>query len=144
MRVGITLTLSLGEKAKLRKFLEKWRGQPFTHEELQGFDISKLVGQPCQALVTHSTKGEKTYANIDAILKWPAGTPKPQATETLYFSLEDHALDAYRTKIPKWLVEALDKRKADNWETFNAKHGKGANGATPPPADLPFDDDIPF
>src|ERR1700761_9067656 len=40
-------TLSLHEKADLRKDLESWRGRPFTIEEEEGFDVSKLIGAPC-------------------------------------------------------------------------------------------------
>ena len=32
------------DKARLRKDLESWRGRQFSQEELQGFDISKLLG----------------------------------------------------------------------------------------------------
>src|SRR4051794_3571047 len=41
---GKRYTLSLHEKATLRKDLESWRGRPFTNQELDGFDLEKLLG----------------------------------------------------------------------------------------------------
>lgn len=143
MRVGITVTLSLGEKAKLRKMLEKWRARPFTPEELDGFDISKLVGQACQVLVTHSVKGDKTYANVEAVLSWAKGTAKPAApAETLYFSFEDHDFAAMQAAMPPWLAERIGKRLADSWSDFNAKQGGKATPVAE--AQVEFSDDIPF
>jgi len=37
MTINKTYTLSLGEKASLRKDLSAWRGRDFTEEELKGF-----------------------------------------------------------------------------------------------------------
>ncbi|WP_210238339.1 hypothetical protein, partial [Mesorhizobium sp. M2E.F.Ca.ET.209.01.1.1] len=41
------VTLSLNERANLRRLLEGWRGRPFTEDELKGFDIVNLLGKPC-------------------------------------------------------------------------------------------------
>jgi hypothetical protein len=41
---SVRYTASLSEKAKLRPFLEAWRGRAFTAEELEGFDLDKLIG----------------------------------------------------------------------------------------------------
>ena len=40
-------TLSLHEKATLRKDLESWRGKAFTDAELTGFDLEKLLTVNC-------------------------------------------------------------------------------------------------
>lgn len=70
-------TLSLSEKANLRKQLETWRGRKFSHEELQGFDLEKLVGVNCQLQVIHNLTDEgKVYANVQAIVPHAAKTPK--------------------------------------------------------------------
>jgi len=37
-------TVSLHEKANLRKELAAWRGKDFTEEEAKAFDVSKLIG----------------------------------------------------------------------------------------------------
>ena len=70
-------TLSLHEKAALRKDLESWRGRAFTDEELKGFDLEVLIGVPCMLSVVQvksPTTGD-TYANIAAIMKLPKSTP---------------------------------------------------------------------
>ena len=61
-------TLSLHEKASLRKDLECWRGRKFTEAELHGFDLEKLLGANCQLQVIHNiTDDGKTYDNIQLI-----------------------------------------------------------------------------
>ena len=42
--VSKEFTLSLNEKSKLRQALQSWRGKAFTAEELQGFDLKKVLG----------------------------------------------------------------------------------------------------
>lgn len=68
--VSQLFTLSLSEKANLRKFLESWRGKAFTPAELSdGFDVEKLIGANAVVQVVHATKGDKVYANIQTIMK---------------------------------------------------------------------------
>src|SRR5687768_9367000 len=73
-------TLSLGEKANLRKDLESWRGIPFTADELQnGFDLDKLYGANCYIGIKHEpdrNDASKVYANVTAILPIPKGLEK--------------------------------------------------------------------
>lgn len=70
-------TASLNEKANLRKHLEMWRGRKFTNEELQGFDLEKLIGVNCQLQVIHNLSDEgKTYANVQAIVPLNPRVPK--------------------------------------------------------------------
>jgi len=66
--VGKRYSPSLHEKATLRKDLESWRAKPFTKEELDGFDLEKLLGVNCQLMVIHETREGKTYANIKSIV----------------------------------------------------------------------------
>lgn len=68
-------TASLHAKAGLRKFLESWRGRPFTPEELAGFDLKNVLGLSCFVGVVHETKGDKTYANLASVMKLPKGMP---------------------------------------------------------------------
>jgi len=68
-------TLSLHEKAGLRKDLESWRGKAFTDEECEGFDVEKLIGVPCFLNVLQEKKGDDTYSNVKAIMRLPRGTP---------------------------------------------------------------------
>ena len=66
-------TLSLGDKASLRKDLESWRGKSFTDDELRGFDISKLLDKWCMVTVQHRTaNNSNVYADAVAITPVPA------------------------------------------------------------------------
>ena len=70
-QVSKRYTLSLHEKAGLRKDLESWRGRPFTPEELDGFDLETLIGVVVLLNVTHVTRDGNTYANIASLMKLP-------------------------------------------------------------------------
>jgi hypothetical protein len=128
-------TLSLYEKANLRKDLESWRGKQFTEEELAGFDISKLIGVPCLLSVVHKTtqKG-KTFANISSVSSLAKGmTCAKQINPSVEYSIADGGNDVFRT-FPKWLQQKIEE--AHEW----------GNGHGEPPAPAPADDDdeIPF
>jgi hypothetical protein len=62
-------SLSLHEKATLHKDLKTWRGKSFTFDELAGFDVEKILGAPCQLVITQQEKDDVTYANVTAVLK---------------------------------------------------------------------------
>ena len=71
-------TLSLSEKASLRKDLETWRGRKFTKDELRGFDLEVLVGKACQVQVSHRlTDQGKTFANVTAVIPTGKGQTNP-------------------------------------------------------------------
>ena len=66
--IGKDFTLSMHEKAGLRKFLSSWRGKAFTDEEAKAFDITKLLGVACTLGITHKfSKTGKTYAEISSV-----------------------------------------------------------------------------
>lgn len=73
-------TLSLGEKATLRKDLESWRGKPFGKEELEsGFDVERLYGINCLLGIAHEpdrNDPSKSYARVTAILHPVKGMEK--------------------------------------------------------------------
>ena len=70
-------TLSLAERATLRKDLEQWRGAVFTADQLQGFDVEKLIGINAFVNVMHMDKGTKgTYAEVVALMPVPAAVDK--------------------------------------------------------------------
>ncbi len=72
--------LSLNEKSRLRPTLEAWRGRKFTREELEGFDLEKLVGVNCQVQVVHNiTEEGRTYANVQAVVPLGRGMVKLRA-----------------------------------------------------------------
>jgi hypothetical protein len=75
--VARVYTLSLHERAALRKDLESWRGKKFTEVELDGFDLEKLIGASAQVQVTHDLGDDGTiYANVSTVVPPVKGAPK--------------------------------------------------------------------
>lgn len=134
--IGSLYTLSLSEKANLRKVLENWRGKPFTPQELQGFDITTVLGKCCQIMVTHSEDGK--YANVTGVMgiskdqRERARSASPENVPLAY-SLDEHDPRVF-SGLPNWLKEKIENR-------LEAPTEPGPS--TGKPVD-DFDDDIPF
>lgn len=101
-------TLSLHEKANLRKFLENWRGKSFSEKDLEDFDLSKLIGAPCMLTVMHkeNKKGD-VFANISGVSKLMKNTKcQKQINESFCFDYEP--FDASKMdKLPDWVAEKI-------------------------------------
>ena len=71
-------TLSLHEKAGLRKDLEGWRGKKFEASELaHGFNLDRLVGANCQIQVVQDLADDgAVWANVTAIVPAPRAVAK--------------------------------------------------------------------
>jgi hypothetical protein len=79
MSISKDYTLSLGEKANLRKDLESWRGKSFTPDELSGFDVETIVGVPCLVNIIHTqSKSGSMYAKIASVTPLMKGTECPE------------------------------------------------------------------
>lgn len=146
-----TYTLSLSEKANLRHDLETWRSRPFTEEELQEFDVSKVLGAACMVSVVHVTKGTNTYANVVSVTAVPKGMVCPILINPLVeFSLESHDEAVFRS-LPDFLKEII--QSSDEWKQQQSPAAEpeddrlpgGGNGEPehyePATADMP---DCPF
>lgn len=73
-------TLSMNEKANLRKDLKSWRGKDFTEDEAKSFDITKLIGVACMLNIIHKPKvSDPTsfYEQIAGITPLPKGMKAP-------------------------------------------------------------------
>lgn len=105
---------SLGEKSNLRRDLQAWRGQPFTSEELQGFNLLKILNKPCQLQIIKEEKNGNTYNNISSIMALPKGMTIGLLEETSHFDVEDVETWKNWGKIPSWIQDKI--KKADNYE----------------------------
>jgi len=130
--VAREFTVSMGEKANLRKFLEQWRGKPYSSEQVEaGVPLHKLTGNPGLLSVAQKISGGgRTYANIVSCV----GVPKQMQGALPTF-------DAYQ--------------RADYWETRKKEYAEAARkfradaGAPPAGSDddrIPDEDDdsLPF
>jgi hypothetical protein len=70
-RVYQNFTLSMHEKATLRKLLDAWRGVAFSAEEAAKFDVTKLLGVPC--MLSLGLNKKKTYNTILSAAAMPKG-----------------------------------------------------------------------
>ena len=134
-------TLSLDEKATLRKDLEAWRGKAFTQEELDGFNLEVLLGKCCMVSITHSTYDGKEYANIAGISQVPAALKKlgepVGVNELMIFTLEPFDQDKFN-KLSEGM-QGVIKKSAEYRNTFEPN--------APPVVtvgDNELDDSIPF
>lgn len=136
--LGSMYTLSLSEKAILRKTLENWRGRPFTADELKGFDITQILGKCCQIMVTHSEDGK--YANVTGVMgvskdqKVRASAAQPE-NKLVAFSLDEYDERAFQA-LPNWLKEKIEQRLQAPTDPAPSSGNTGR--------DDELDDDIPF
>lgn len=132
MSIGATYTLSLNERANLRKFLEAWRGKQFTKEELEGFELTNLLGKPVMLIVTNKVDKEgKTRAYIDTATR--STGPVELESEPQAFGPSSPDLE----QAPNWIQEAIGKGRQ------RAVADEAKSHVSEP--DVPVtDDDIPF
>lgn len=108
-----TYTFSMSEKATLRKHLESWRGKKFEQTDFgpNGFSLKKLLGIGCLLTITHTAKGENTYANLTGVAKLMKDMQAPNSiNEPIYFSMEDQAtFDGTKAALQK-MSEKLRER----------------------------------
>ena len=130
-------TLSLGEKANLRKDLQTWRGRAFTAEELKGFDMKNILGKSCQIQIIHNKKDEKIYANITAIMPTPKGSiPLTPENPVRFYSIIDHGQNIPEGT-PDWITDII--KESDEWVNF-----KPTGPGDEPLQNFYPEDDIPF
>lgn len=124
-------TASLDNRAILYQHLKSWRGRDFTDEELDGFELKNVLGAPCQILVKHDKKGDKTYANIHDVMKADKGAEIPEAEADLrHYDPENHS-DSEFDALPNWMKERVNRNP-------------GASNEAPPVAEEEEEDEIPF
>jgi len=99
--VSKTYTLSMHEKATLRKDLESWRGKGYTDEETKRFDITKLLGQPCiLSVIQQSGKidSSKSYTLVSSISKMMKGQEcQPQINPMRLLCYENFDWDVFNS-----------------------------------------------
>ena len=124
-------TVSLHEKSNLRQHLESWRGRSFTPKELDGFDISKLVGVNCQINVIHKTKKDGAIrADVGSIMPLSKGqTKKDSEAEYIYFSFEDHG-KAMPENIPEGIQKIIMRSR--EWNETGQQVDEWRQNSLPP------------
>lgn len=112
--ISSTYTHTLHDNGRLAPLLNAWRGKKFTTEELEGFDLRKILGAYGQIQVIHtkSEDGTKTYANVNSVL--PFKGEKPAAVnDNVLFSAINPNVEAYNA-LPDFLKRRVDQ--AAEWD----------------------------
>jgi hypothetical protein len=141
MTISKSYTVSLHEKAGLRKDLQAWRGREFTDEEAKAFDVSKLLGAYCMVNVTTSETNGKTYSNVAGLTPLPGAlkNAKPAPVHDIVaFDLDAPDMEVFACLHEK-LQEAI--KRSPEWKRLGKPQEPpaGSNGDIGYP-----DDDIPF
>lgn len=144
MTIQKSYTVSMHEKAGLRRDLAAWRGRDFTDEEMKEFDIAKLLGAYCMINVTESENNGKIYSNVGGITPLPGALKnnKPEGVhDHVIFNLADPDMSVFNSFHEK-LQDAI--MTSPEWVKIVSK-----DAPPPPPAMLvPVDEfaseDIPF
>ncbi len=131
-------TLSMNEKATLRKYLESWRGKAFTESEAEAFDITKLIGKPCMINVIHKTSGKgNAYADISSIATLPKGLEAPvQVNQTVELSFDNWNQNIF-DGLPDFLKDKIKASKEYSAMTMPG-HTEMPQNSNDDNSDLPF------
>lgn len=113
--VSQEFTLSMNEKATLRKMVQSWLGQTLGDEEAYSFDAETLVGMDCLLTIVHREKDGKTYANIQNITRLPGKMFCPVAVNkpsiVTWDAMTKESFDAIPEFLQKKMRESSEYRE---------------------------------
>lgn len=132
--VSKEFTLSMGEKANLRKFIEGMTGKAMKQEEANEFDVESLLGKSCLIVIKHKTsKAGNAYTDISTASPLMKGQVAKEAFNTpklLTFTSWDQA---YFESLPEFIKEKVVSSKE-----YQAQFGKYDSLDEIKPEDVPF------
>ena len=139
-------TLSMSQKANLRKFVEAWRGEPFENDlKASEFDLRRLLGQKCWLTIAHKENEKKETTSFifscGMMTKEEVKLLPPPHNRPVCFLLGDGITSEVFKELPDWQKEII----------MGCQEIKNAGSTTQPDstttaaqADAAGDDDIPF
>ena len=102
-------TLSMGEKASLRKMLASWRGKDFTPDQAKSFDITALLGVTAMVNLIHVTSKSsgKVYSKIGSVSAVPKGIEVPaQINPTFVLSYDNFDFEKFNS-LPDFIKDKM-------------------------------------
>jgi hypothetical protein len=148
MSISKNFTLSLAEKATLRKDLQAWRGKDFTGQELRGFELKNVLGAWAMITAAKSMGNNgKEYTNIISINPVPVAIKKaglPQGVNKLaIFSIQEPDMELFGTfgNGLKEKIQSSPEWRARQGDAYQKEQAASANSGSG------FDDmldDVPF
>ena len=133
--------LGSDKKAKIRIFLESWRGVPFSDDDFGNFDVAKLIRVPCLLGIIHTESSGNIYANINSVMKLPKGMTAPSLiNEPIHLTFDEFDQEAFNKLSEN--MQAVIAKSPEYQELKGATHleksmGDASNG-------IHLDDEIPF
>ena len=145
--ISKSFTLSMNERATLRKNLESWIDRAFTPEELkQGVDISKFAGTACRLAIGQAQKVDGTkYNTVDKVVRLKDGKCPSLFNDKILFDITDENQDLDEiNKLPGWIQDTV--RKSDEWQRRMYPEDYATEDASQYDDDVVEfkDEDIPF
>lgn len=128
-------TLSLSDRANLRKLLETWRNIKFT--DGKEVIIKEWLGKPAIINIAHehNPKNDKTYPKIASIKPVAAGQQIPKRhNNPIYFDFDEPKIAEFNT-LHNWLKKKI--MKSEEWPTLFGVLNKQGN------VELPTSDEAP-
>lgn len=137
-------TLSLNEKANLRKLLASWRGKDFTEEEAKCFDVTKLLGATCQLNIIHKPSKKDpsvVYEDVASVSPLLKGIKCPaQINPNQVLQYDDFDFQLYE-KLPDFIKDKIrssqEFTEMSNPNSVNVQQN-GEQEYLEPIDDLPF------
>ncbi len=115
--VGVEYTVSMNEKANLRKFLEAMRGKRYTDEQAAaGVPLHKLVGHAALISIAHQqSRAGRTYAKLQAVMPLPKAMVAPEIGEYARPAFYGERKDEYAAEAARWRnAQHATKKATDN------------------------------
>ena len=134
-------TLSMNEKALLRRDLSAWLGKKLTDAEAAKLDIFKMLGKTCMVNIAHVTKAENTYANIISFAPLMKGYECPAAiNEAFTYTPTAHDQEVF-SKLPEFIQDKI--KESDEYIAMSRNEQRSAFNKPPQNIEeLPDIDDI--
>jgi len=146
MSISKNFTVSLQDKATLRKDLVSWRGREFTKEEADGFHLKNVLGAWAMLSIAKSVGNNgKDYTNIMSINPVPpaikkAGMPESH-NQAMYFEIESPNMEMFRTFSDNLRAKI---EQSPEWQARQGNAPAKAPSASKGSGFDDIDDDIPF
>lgn len=143
--VSAWLTASFHEEATLRKYMESWRGAPYTQDQItdfehEGFDWSLMLGVGCMVQMGLNKKGK---VKIQGVTKLQKNIDKPLSVNPHIVVILDDFDKTQYDLLPQGIRDII--AKSPEWKELNGTSAPQPGKATVISDEAPFDDqDIPF
>jgi len=112
-------TLSMNDKANLRKMLASWRGKDFSILECREFDITKLIGKTCMINIIHKpgkADPSKMYQEIGSVSPLPRGLHIPDQINPTFLLTYDAWDQGKYDSLPEFIQTKI--RSSDEYQAM--------------------------